>query len=90
MYNVLADKFSEGFPNVQCDYMYMLELVYYLVTGTLYVTLFYCFYLIQYKETPVWVAALNGHVGALDVLIRAKADVNAFNLVSLIFIFYMK
>ena len=29
----------------------------------------------------MWIAALNGHVGALNVLIRAKADVNAANVV---------
>ena len=44
-----------------------------------------CCYLIQYKQTPVWIAACNGHVGALDVLVRAKADVNVADLVSLIF-----
>ena len=49
----------------------------------LYVTLLYCCYLIQYKKTPVWVAASCGHVGALNVLIRAKADVNAATVVSL-------
>ena len=32
-------------------------------------------------------AAFNGDVGALDVLIRAEADVNAADLVSLIFIY---
>ena len=31
-------------------------------------------------------AVFNGHVEALNVLIRAKADVNAVNVVSLIFI----
>ena len=39
----------------------------------------------QDKRTPVWVAARNGHVGALNVLIKAKADVNAVDVVSLIF-----
>ena len=34
-------------------------------------------------------AAYNGHVGALNVLIRAKADVNAVNEVSLIFIYIL-
>ena len=34
-------------------------------------------------------AALSGHVGALNVLIRAKADVNAVNVVSLIFIYIL-
>ena len=33
----------------------------------------------------MWIAARNGHVGALDVLVRAKADVNVADLVSLIF-----
>ena len=60
-------------------YMYVLfELVCYLgYWYILYVTLLYCCYLIQSKETPVWTAAFDGHVGALNVLIRAKADVNA-------------
>ena len=40
---------------------------------------------IQDKQTPVWIASCNGHVGALDVLVRAKADVNVADLVSLIF-----
>ena len=31
-------------------------------------------------------AVFNGHVEALNVLIRAKADVNTVNVVSLIFI----
>ena len=35
----------------------------------------------QYKETPVYVAAFYGHVEALNVLIRAKADVNAAKVV---------
>ena len=34
----------------------------------------------------MWTAAFDGHVGALNVLIRAKADVNAADVVSLIFI----
>ena len=48
----------------------------------LLVTLLYYCYLIQSKETPVWIAAINGHVGALNVLIKAKADVNTANVVS--------
>ena len=68
----------------------LLELVCYLgYWYILYVTLLYCCYLIQYKETPVLIAALNGHVGALNALIRAKADVNASTLVSLVFICYI-
>ena len=43
----------------------------------LYVTLLYCCYLIQDKATPVFVAAQNGHVEALSVLISTGADVNA-------------
>ena len=68
----------------QCDNMYVLfELVCYLgYWYILYVTLLYCCYLIQSKQTPVWQAAFNGHVGALNVLIRAKADVNAADVVS--------
>ena len=70
-------------------YMYVLfELVCYLgYWYILYVTLLYCCYLIQSKETPVWKAAFNGHVGALNVLIRAKADVNAADEVSLIYFY---
>ena len=34
----------------------------------------------------MWIAAFNGHVGPLNVLIRGKADVNAASVVSLIFI----
>ena len=37
----------------------------------------------------MWVAAYNGDVGALDVLVRAKADLDAVDVVSLISI-YMK
>ena len=37
----------------------------------------------------MWQAAFHGHVGALNVLIRAKADVNAANVVSLIFILHV-
>ena len=68
-------------------YMYVLfELVcYHGYWYILYVTLLYCCYLIQDKATPVWVAALNGHVGALEALIKAKADVNAADVVSLIY-----
>ena len=64
-------------------YMYVLfELVCYLgYWYILYVTLLYCCYLIQDKQTPVLIAAFNGHVGALNVLIRAKADVNAADVV---------
>ena len=54
----------------------------------LYVTLLYCCYLMQHKATPVWVAALNGKVRALNVLIRANANVNAANGVSLMFILH--
>ena len=36
----------------------------------------------------MWQAAFNGHVEALNVLIRAKADVNAADVVSLIFILH--
>ena len=36
----------------------------------------------------MWAAAFDGHVGALNVLIRAKADVNAADVVSLIFIIH--
>ena len=65
--------------------MYVLfELVCYLgYWYILHVTLLCCCYLIQDKETPVYVAAFYGHVGALNVLIRAKADVNTANVVSL-------
>ena len=42
---------------------------------------------IQHKQSPLWVAANNGNLGALEVLIKAKADVNAANVVSLIFIY---
>ena len=56
----------------------------------MYVTLHvYCCYPIQYNQSPVWMATCNGHVGALNVLIEAEADINAANVVSLIFI-YMK
>ena len=67
--------------------MYRLSWCVTLVTGT-YCMLhcIYCCYLIQYKETPVHAAVFNGHVEALNVLIRAKADVNTVNVVSLIFI----
>ena len=82
--------------NVQCDYMYMyvlFELVYYpwllVHIVHVYVTLLYCCYPIQYKQSPVWMAAVHGHVGTLSVLIRAKADVNAANVVSLIFILHI-
>ena len=54
----------------------------------LYVTLLYCCYLIQYKQTPVWIAACNGRFGALNVLVSAKADVNVADLVSFIFNLY--
>ena len=66
-------------------YMYVLfELVCYLgYWYILYVTLLYCCYLVQNKQTPVYAAAFNGDVGALNVLIRAKADVNAATVVSL-------
>ena len=43
----------------------------------------YCCYLIQSKQTPVYAAAFNGHAGALNVLIGAKADVNAADVVRL-------
>ena len=36
----------------------------------------------------MWAAALTGHIVALNVLIRAKADVNTANEVSLIFILH--
>ena len=66
----------------------LLELVCYLgYWYILYVTLLYCCYLIQNKQTPVWVAALYDNVGALNVLIRAKADVNAAEVVSLIYFY---
>ena len=70
-------------------YMYVLfELVcYHGYWYILYVTLLYSCYLIQNKQTPVWVAASNGHVGALNVLIRAKADVNVAEVVSLIYFY---
>ena len=48
----------------------------------LYVTLLYCCYLIQDKATPVYVAAQNGHVEALSVLISSGADCNAADKVS--------
>ena len=66
--------------------MYVLfELVCYLgYWYILYVTLLYCCYLIQYKQTPVWKAAINGNVEALEVLVRAKADLDAADVVSLI------
>ena len=65
-------------------YMYIpLELVCYLgYWYILYVTLLYCCYLIQDKGTPVYVAAQNGHVEALSVLISAGGNVNAANKVS--------
>ena len=70
-------------------YMYIpLELVCYLgYWYILYVTLLYCCYLIQNKETPVYVAAFNGHVEALSLLISAGADINAANKVSYSIIF---
>ena len=73
-----------------CTCMYCLSWCVTLVTGT-YCMLhcIYCCYLIQYKATPVLAAALNGHVGVLNVLIRAKADVNAVDVVSLIFIYIL-
>ena len=37
----------------------------------------------QNKITPVYVAASHGQVGALRVLIRAGANINAANLVSI-------
>ena len=43
----------------------------------------YCCYLIQNKQTPVYAAAFHGHAGALNVLIGAKADVNAADVVRL-------
>ena len=54
-----------------------------------YTVYIYCCYLIQYKETPVFAAACNGHVGTLNVLIKAKADVNATDVVSLIYIYIL-
>ena len=65
-------------------YMYiLLELVCYLgYWYILYVTLLYCFCLIQDKATPVYIAAQNGHVEALSVLISADADCNAADKVS--------
>ena len=48
----------------------------------MYVTLLYCYYLIQDKGTPVCVAAQNGHVEALSVLISAGGNVNAADKVS--------
>ena len=67
-------------------YMYvLLELVYFLAYWhILYVTLLYCCYLIQNKLTPVYVAAQNGHIEALSVLISAGANVNAATKVSCI------
>ena len=56
----------------------------YILYVTLTETVVLC-YLIQYNQTPVWIAASNGDVGALDVLVKAKADVNVADLVSLIF-----
>ena len=87
-HSILLSLFS-GVVGTHCDYMYVLfELVcYHGYWYILYVTLLYCCYLIQDKATPVWVAALNGHVGALNVLIRAKADVNAADEVSLIYFY---
>ena len=62
-------------------YMFIpLELVYYWYI--LYVTLLYCWCLIQGKYTPVYVAAQNGHVEALSVLISESADINAADKVS--------
>ena len=76
-----------GVVGTQCDYMYMyvlFELVCYLgYWYILYFTLLYCCYLKQDKQTPVWIAAVNGRVEALNVLIRATADVNAADVVSL-------
>ena len=65
-------------------YMYvLLELVcYHGYWYILYVTLLYCCYLIQDKVTPVFIAAQNGHVEALSVLISTGADVNAARNVS--------
>ena len=65
-------------------YMYVLfELVYYLgYWDILYVTLLYCCYLIQDKTTPVFVAAQNGHVEALSLLISAGGNVNTADKVS--------
>ena len=66
-----------------CTSIVLLELVYYLVYWyILYVTLLYCCYLIQKKATPAYVAAQNGHIEALSVLISAGADFNAANKVS--------
>ena len=48
----------------------------------LYVTLLYCYYLIQDKTTPVYVAAQNGHVEALSLLISAGGNVNTADKVS--------
>ena len=48
----------------------------------LYVTLLYCCCLIQDNATPVWVAAHNGHVEALSVLVSSGADFNAAEKVS--------
>ena len=39
-------------------------------------------YLIQDKKTPVYVAAQNGHVEALSILISSGADFNAADKVS--------
>ena len=38
--------------------------------------------LVQDKATPVYIAAENGHVEALSILISAGADFNAANKVS--------
>ena len=43
----------------------------------------YCWYLIQAEYTPVWIAAHNGNVDLLNMLIDAGGDVNIANVVSL-------
>ena len=68
-------------------YMYMYLCYWYILYMCMLHRVYYC-YFIQYKQTPVYAAAYNGHVGALNVLIRAKADVNAADGVSLVFILH--
>ena len=44
--------------------------------------LMYCYYIIQWQDTPLHYAALNGHTDKVALLVASGADINMKNYVS--------
>ena len=63
-------------------YMYCLTWCVTMVTGTCMCCCYLTCTCIQDKCTPVYIAARNGHVGALKALISAGAELSTANVVS--------